>query len=293
LDPAAGTLLNLARCREKIGQTASAWATYHDAVTAAKAVGQVERERAAREGAAALEPSLPRLTIVVSPEARAANPQVRRDGVDLPSDLWGVTLPVDPGEHLVEATSPGKQRWAVKTSVQPRGTAIITVPPLAAVPAATAPTMMYGAPTVPSAEHPSASNSTQAPSAAKRETADASSGWSGAKTAALVVAGVGVAGLTVGAVQWARFEQKKDEANTICPGSACHEPEHTTAVGLLDEANSARTIGIVAGGIGAAALVGAAVLWFTAPAGGASNNRVAVSPTTNGRDFSLSLSGAW
>src|SRR5262249_32964060 len=40
LDPAVGTLLNLGLCYEKIGRTAAAWATYHEASAAAKATGQ-------------------------------------------------------------------------------------------------------------------------------------------------------------------------------------------------------------------------------------------------------------
>src|SRR6185295_11820463 len=43
LDPAVGTLLNLAQCYTKLGKTATAWATYQEAAAAAKAAGQPDR----------------------------------------------------------------------------------------------------------------------------------------------------------------------------------------------------------------------------------------------------------
>src|SRR6188508_1232334 len=42
LDPGVGTLLNLARCYERIGRTASAWTTYREAASRAQAAGQLQ-----------------------------------------------------------------------------------------------------------------------------------------------------------------------------------------------------------------------------------------------------------
>src|SRR5580704_11253708 len=56
LDPGPGTLLNLAVCYEKNGQTASAWATFLDAATEAGRAGETPRVQMAREHAQALEP---------------------------------------------------------------------------------------------------------------------------------------------------------------------------------------------------------------------------------------------
>src|SRR5438445_7058461 len=55
LAPSAATLLNLAFCYEKIGRTASAWATYRDAASAAKAAGRDDYYALATKGSAALE----------------------------------------------------------------------------------------------------------------------------------------------------------------------------------------------------------------------------------------------
>ena len=56
LDPGAGTLLNLANCYEKGGQTASAWVTFKDAAAAADVKHRTDWSQRARERATALEP---------------------------------------------------------------------------------------------------------------------------------------------------------------------------------------------------------------------------------------------
>src|SRR5262245_41081861 len=80
IDPAVGTLINLARCYEKVGRTASAWAAWRDAAATAKQQGQPAREKTAREAADALEPSLARLTIEVPADAREISLKITRDG---------------------------------------------------------------------------------------------------------------------------------------------------------------------------------------------------------------------
>src|SRR5579862_5648801 len=49
LDPAPGTLLNLATCYERNGQIASAWVTFKEAATAAHKADQADRARLARD----------------------------------------------------------------------------------------------------------------------------------------------------------------------------------------------------------------------------------------------------
>src|SRR5262245_3168255 len=65
LDPAVGTLLNLADCREHQGRTATAWAIWLEAAAAARTAGQAERESLARQRAEALKTRLVTLTIEV------------------------------------------------------------------------------------------------------------------------------------------------------------------------------------------------------------------------------------
>src|SRR5215471_17101917 len=91
LDPGIGTGFNLADCWEHVGRTASAWARFLGVAAAAKALGQTERERVARERAAALEPQLSRLTVSVA--AQDDGLAVQRDDVALGPASWGLALP--------------------------------------------------------------------------------------------------------------------------------------------------------------------------------------------------------
>src|SRR5258707_11096102 len=99
LDPGVGAMLNLADCYEKNGQTASAWAEFREASSAARAAGSRDREELSRQRASALEPKLSRLTIVAGKQSA----QVTRDGTPVDSAAFGTAMPVDPGKHVIEA----------------------------------------------------------------------------------------------------------------------------------------------------------------------------------------------
>src|SRR5690349_11629781 len=71
IDPGVGTLLYLADCYEKIGRTASAWATFREAQSQAEASGQAKRAKAARERVDKLDPQLSYLTIEVAEGTRS------------------------------------------------------------------------------------------------------------------------------------------------------------------------------------------------------------------------------
>jgi hypothetical protein len=117
-DAATGTLLALAMCQEQAGQTASAWASYAEVVARAKQDGRADREQAAREHLTALDPKLSRLTIEVDASAASVpGLVVKRDGQPVGKGAWGASSPVDPGEHSVEATAPGKRAWKASVTV--------------------------------------------------------------------------------------------------------------------------------------------------------------------------------
>src|SRR6188474_3327999 len=105
LDPAAGTLINLATCYEKLGRLASAWEAWRSALQVLSRTD--ERRPAVERLADAMEKRVPRLFIELAPGAPPAT-HVSRDAVDLGPASLGVGLPVDPGRHLVIATAPGR-----------------------------------------------------------------------------------------------------------------------------------------------------------------------------------------
>ncbi|HYQ15411.1 MAG TPA: tetratricopeptide repeat protein, partial [Polyangiaceae bacterium] len=118
LDPGLGTMLNLAECYEKTGRTASAWAEYREAIPLARAAGSKARLDLATERAQALQDRLSTLTIrAISGEDDDAHLEVRRDGVAVQQAELGAPIPVDPGEHVVEAVAPGRQPWSSKVQV--------------------------------------------------------------------------------------------------------------------------------------------------------------------------------
>jgi hypothetical protein len=108
LDPGTGALLASALCYERAGKTASAWDAYSETADRAKREGNLEREKAARAKMGELEAKLSKLIVRFAAGAEARSVEVTRDGVVLSASLQGVALPIDPGEHVVEARGPGR-----------------------------------------------------------------------------------------------------------------------------------------------------------------------------------------
>lgn len=102
LDPQGGTLYNIAVCEEHLGRLATARAHYLDL---ARADTNAQRRDAAAKAASALAPRVPKLVIAIDPRPP---PQLRVaiDGNDSTA-LVGVEVPVDLGEHAIEASAPG------------------------------------------------------------------------------------------------------------------------------------------------------------------------------------------
>jgi hypothetical protein len=132
LDPGMGTKFRLAECFEKIGKTASAWALFLEIGDEARGAKRPEREEIARKRAADLAPKLARMTVLVASDSGSlAGLEIRRDGTVLDRAIWGVAAPVDPGEHVLTATAPGKLAWESKSVVaQPSKMVEVTIPRL-------------------------------------------------------------------------------------------------------------------------------------------------------------------
>jgi hypothetical protein len=261
LDPAVGTLLNLAHCYEKVGRTASAWATYHEAVTAAKLAGQADREKSARRSADTLEPTLPHLTVTVSADAKAAGVQVTRDGVAVVPEIWGTSVPVDPGDHVIAASAPRRKAWSTTITVASSGASSVEVPNLER-------TEDEGPPesAAPGGQAPSSQSATPRPTSTMQAepSPEGQPFWNANRTFAVASWGIGVAGGIFAAVEFMRFSDKKNQAETVCPTS-CDPAPHALAESYKNDAVDARTLGIVGAAVGGAGLIAGTILWLTAP----------------------------
>jgi len=99
LEPALGTLLNLAQCHQKEGRLATSWSEWRKAAAQARATSDGPRAALAARRATALEPRLPMLRINVW--GNAPELTVTRDGEPVDAAMYGVDVPVDPGKHTV------------------------------------------------------------------------------------------------------------------------------------------------------------------------------------------------
>src|SRR6266478_2987561 len=109
LEAAPDALLFVATCHEQEGKLAAAWKEYSQVVSAADASPKL-RDVAERK-ARTLEPKLSSLSIAVT-DSSIPGLRVRRNGDDVPADHWGVSVRVDPGDQMLEATAPGKRPWS-------------------------------------------------------------------------------------------------------------------------------------------------------------------------------------
>jgi hypothetical protein len=233
LEPASGTLVNLALCHETEGKLAMAYVEYNETLSRAQREGRRERERFARQRVDALTPKLTILRVQV--EAPGEAPRVTLDGVELAKAAWGIAIPLDPGAHVVEARVGNQPPF--RSNVQARGdgdSQTVRVP-------------AFGATGV-SSGGGAGSIFARAPSTQR--------------TAALVVGGVGLAGLGLGVVAGVVANSRWNDATDACPNRQCSDPKNLSLDGPAKTWADISTVSFVGGG---AALATGAVLWLTAP----------------------------
>ena len=243
LDPGLGTLLNLAECQALTGRTASAWANFLEAAYQAKAAGQTKRENTARGRAAALEPRLSKLTILAVPGGKV---EIKRDGAVVASSLVGTAVPVDPGEHVVSASAPGKKTWESKVVVKPEGHQVtISVPQLEEASIEPPPEVKPPEvkPTPPPDVPPPEVKPLVRPEAKPLPLAPDVSAGKGPRNAGVVLTVLGFGGLGVAAGFTALTKIKLDDSNAAggCVGNVCPQS-------AFNDRTTARTDGNVATG---------------------------------------------
>ncbi|MGH7294024.1 MAG: CDC27 family protein [Polyangiaceae bacterium] len=267
-----GVRLNLARCWEKVGRTASAWTKYDEALVAAERSGDRAAAAAARQGRAALEPRLTKLVISFADPSAASGVEITRDGETLPASVVGSDLPVDPGEHEVGARAAGFKPWSTKVNVAGEGATVrVSIPALEKEPTppavAETPPATGAAPPAPGPAGPAPGHTLA--------------------IAGIATGAVGLVGLGLGTYFGLAAQSKWHQANRS--GGACAD---AACPGLTQQASndaSLSTVFFVAGGVLAAAGV---TLWIVAPKGGSSEH-AALTPVVGPDVAGLGLGGTF
>ncbi|WP_437308211.1 hypothetical protein [Sorangium sp. So ce388] len=140
LEPSLGTKLNVAFCHERLGDVATAWVGFHEALITARTAGDAAREAFARARLDALAPRVPWLRVRVSAgDAGADQVVILLDGAALDPVAWDKELPVDPGEHVVAAAHQGEVFWQTTVALRESERVDVAVPAPAPAEAAPAP----------------------------------------------------------------------------------------------------------------------------------------------------------
>jgi hypothetical protein len=248
LDPAVGTQLKIASCREHDGKLAQAWYAYQHALKLTRELSLSEKRRAeleayTRQAIAALEPRIPKLRLLVP--ARPEGLRVTLDGQELAPAVFGEELPVDVGERRVAASAPGHrsvEHRVSMTETEKRDVELVLEPEPtpAPVPAPPAPVAIVPPPQ-PAPPTP--------PPAPREESATPVEGW--------VLVGVGIAAAVAGGVLVALAEESAQEVRG-------HTGDWSAVEGEYDKVTPFRIAGGVLIGAGAIGVTLGTVLVATA-----------------------------
>lgn len=274
LDPAPGTLFNLATCHEADGRLWKARAEFLDFVDRATKAGKRDKAAPAIARVNTIESRLPRVRLVFPAQSNVA--AVALDDAPLASDSWSKPQPVEAGAHTLLFQAPGmiSVTRTVTAGATPDEIAV-PVPVLEPVAAPTpAPIVVEPAtPVAAPAAHPSST-----------------------RTIGYVLGGAGVVALGIGGVFGVHTLSEKSDATTACggQGTACPTVGQTQAAQKdLDSARSSALVSTVFIGVGVAAVASAVYLIVTgAPrAEAATTAALRVAPSVTPAGAGLSLAG--
>jgi hypothetical protein len=134
LDPAAGTLLNLAVCHEKEGKIASSWGEFKQALAEARRANRQDRADLAIEAIKRLEPDLPFVAITVPAAVRVPGLEIERNGVPLQAGAWDTELPIDPGTNEILVKAPLYKPEKKTVTIDKKQHMSVTIDPLELAP---------------------------------------------------------------------------------------------------------------------------------------------------------------
>ena len=253
IERAIGTMLYLAECYERSGKTASAWALFREASSLAAAAGQQQRAETGQMRAERLEGRLATLTIAIT--GVPAGLTLLRNGSPLSESLWGVPLPVDPGEQLVEARAPGYLPWSETVLVGDSAAETVTVPELTEL-AATASTNA-----APPGDHSRARDGSQAqPAPGSKDRTR----WSKTRSAGAAIGGVGLVLLSVGGAYGIKAIVDNNASEERCKDGS-ERCASRRGVRLAREANESARLSNALLISGAVALSGGLLTYLLAP----------------------------
>jgi hypothetical protein len=235
IDPALGTLQNLALCREKEGKLAEAFAELTDLLTKAQATGKKQRADVAHDHLAALEPKIGRVNLSFGDGVTVTAVEVDGAARD-----WHRPVVLDPGHHAIVARAEGRPDARAECDVAAGSTQSVSVAftggaPAVATPAPAPPTPAAPAPAPPPGAPP--------------------------KAVFWAIAGVGAAGVVVGSVFGAMTFAQKSSGDSHCSGTYCD----ASGLSSQDSAHTSATISTVSFAVGLAAIAVDVVLLLTAP----------------------------
>ncbi|HUS33601.1 MAG TPA: hypothetical protein VMZ53_34095 [Kofleriaceae bacterium] len=258
-EAAVSTLLNLANCREKNGELATAWGLFLDVARQTRAATDAAGKQfnaTANQRASNIEHRLSHLTVGVSDNSKLPQLEVVRDGVAVDAGSWNRRLPIDGGKHTIVARAPGHKPWTITIDVASHDDdRQVEVPPL-----------------------PEAEQAIETPTP-RAETSRASSGHTGAWV--LTATTLALAGGAIGFDLWARDTYDK----TLVAG----DPDLQTA--LWKSANRKRYVadGFAVGAIGC----GVAAIWLFARGGSGSTTTAHIEPVATPESTGFALVGGW
>lgn len=254
LESSVGTLLNLADCREKNHQLATAWAMFRKAAVAAKNARDGKREREARRREKLLGPRLSYLEVRVPDGSRVDGLAITRNGVEVDRALWSQSMPIDAGDYELVAQAEGYASWTQRVPIHREAQkAEIEVPALSLKPrpAPTEPPVVRTptpVPRSPSGEDATVHRESPRPS---RLT------WT--RAGAIALAAAGAAGIALGAVYGLRGRDLERQSDAVCPDATCNDMR---ALALNADARHDGRIANIGFAAGGGLFATAIVLWF-------------------------------